>query len=94
MHKMGNDPKKEMNRIEVSEAEPWYPNLSLESEKMPEIKDWKVGETYMLCISVKMTSKTDNKEGETYGSFDILEAGVEDKKEEKSENYPKKRSLS
>lgn len=48
------------------------PMLSINSDQFPEIKDWKVGETYELAVEVKMTSK---HEGQEY-TFDKANAGL------------------
>lgn len=55
-----------------------YPHLSLRSDKIPEVKDWKNGGKYYLMVLIEQ-----KRSGEAYdnadvieGDFDILKAGV------------------
>lgn len=46
------------------------PMLFLNSKDLPEIKDWKIGESYDLIVSVKQVGAHDNK-GLISGDFEI-----------------------
>lgn len=52
-----------------------FPSLYLNSEQLSEIKDWKVGEEYMLVLKVKQTSMSE-RDDKISADFDILEVGV------------------
>lgn len=68
---------------------PYYPNLYIDSQSLPEIKDWKVGEDYYLVVKVTQKSysmrSTDDGEMKGHADFDIKEIGVLDYKEENDE---------
>jgi len=56
-----------------------YPYLNLDSDEVPEVKDWEVGKTYQIVLEVKQTSKSQNKEKKdvvTGASFDIVAYGI------------------
>lgn len=46
------------------------PSLHLNNKDLPEIKDWKVGETYEVIVKLKMESKMDFKK-EISANFEI-----------------------
>lgn len=53
------------------------PTLHLSSEELKEIKDWEVGETYMINLTVKKTHKNEHEtdDGVEYNAtFEILNA--------------------
>lgn len=57
----------------------YYPSLYLNSDTLPEIKDWDVGEEYYLVMKVEQKSKSANineKEERWAADFDIKEIGV------------------
>lgn len=62
-----------------------YPRLRLEHEFFPEVKDWKVGETYKIELEVKMTGLSISKFSND-SEFDITGYEVESDDEENSEN--------
>ncbi len=58
-----------------------FPRLCVDDTQMSEVRDWEVGNTYMLKIKVKMTKKevdTDIDGTDTDGEFDILSYEVVD----------------
>lgn len=75
-----------------------YPTFQLDDEDLPEIKDWKVGEKYLLVMEVEQMSMrqgkewqgADDKDKKVHATFKIMKVGV---KEEKFEDeYARKRS--
>lgn len=68
-----------------SKPQPMPNMLSLDSEDLPEIKDWKVGETYEVTLKIKQISASkgveypmeagDKENKDTvHGRFEVLEA--------------------
>lgn len=60
----------------------YKPTLSLTTKELPEIANWKVGETYEIVLKVKQTSLSqDEYDGtkKTRASFEIQNASVEEK---------------
>lgn len=57
---------------------PYLPSLSLDSVQVPEIKDWKVGETYRIVMDIKQTSMSQYKDDKANASFDIIAYKTED----------------
>lgn len=49
----------------------YYPSLSISSSDLPEIKDWEVGEKYCIQVEVTMTGKSQYKDNDIDGNFDI-----------------------
>ncbi len=47
------------------------PTIHLTSKDLPEIKNWKVGESYDLIISVKQTGLNEGQNGMMMASFEI-----------------------
>ena len=66
-----------------------YPTFQLDDEDLPEIKDWKVGEKYMLCMEVEQLSMrqgnewqgADSKDKKVHATFKIISVGVEETEE-------------
>jgi len=54
------------------------PRLCVTSEKLKEIKDWEVGETYTLDIEVEMVGKRKTPSGEYEGEFFVKKAYQDD----------------
>jgi hypothetical protein len=56
------------------------PTLYISSKDLPEIKDWKVGESYDLIVNVKMTGVHQMSNGsQTEGTFEVNNAMSADK---------------
>lgn len=55
------------------------PSLYLSSKDLKEIKDWKVGETYDLIVSVKMNGSHISKSGVVSGDFEVQNVMSPDK---------------
>lgn len=71
---------------EPEEKEEHYHTFHLDSETLPEIKNWKIGEDYYVVMKVTQTSMDayKNKEEEKYHCcFEIKEIGVVDGKDDK-----------
>jgi len=47
------------------------PSMYISSKDLPELKKWKVGESYDLIVNVKQTSLTQNTDGTMEGRFEI-----------------------
>lgn len=47
------------------------PTLYLNSKDLPEIKNWKVGESYDLIVSVKQTGLHEGQGGVMMGEFEV-----------------------
>jgi hypothetical protein len=72
-----------------------YPNLDLNSNQLPEIKDMKVGEKCMLIIEVKPTrysinDKDPKEEAESQMCFEVLRVGRKEKKGDKLDKMVEK----
>lgn len=75
-----------------------YPTFSLDSEDLPAVKDWKVGQKYMLEMEVEEISMrqgsewqgADNKDKKVHATFKIMKVGVKDEAYE--DEYARKRS--
>ena len=52
--------------------------LSLSSNDLKEIKNWKVGDTYDLEMTVKQTSMRQDPDGSYHASFEIQDVSVAD----------------
>lgn len=55
------------------------PEFRIEGKDLPQIKDWKVDEEYMLVVKVKMEgirSRMDDGKEKTCGDFRIVSIGV------------------
>ncbi len=69
---------KDKGCCEVDKDKKRYPHLSLRSDKIPEVKDWKTGGKYYLKILIEQTrsGKAYDNEDVIEGEFDILKAAV------------------
>lgn len=54
------------------------PTLTLSSKDLKDIKNWKVGETYDLCVTVKQKSIRQNDDGTTEATFDVIDVTPDD----------------
>lgn len=52
-----------------------YPNLTVSADELPAIKDWKVGQTYTVKVSVKMLTYNDTHKTVTYSGEGGAKAG-------------------
>lgn len=60
-----------------AKAKKYYPSLSLNSTEFPPVKDWAVGKTYTLTITVLMTGQHQRGDGrQISGDFDVRSARV------------------
>jgi hypothetical protein len=72
-------PKKEKKKMEkemkgccdIAEPEYWPQSIRFNDNQLPEIKDWKVGESYEVSIIVKQRSLNENKKGFN-ADFDVV----------------------
>lgn len=65
-----------------------YPTFQLDDEDLPEIKDWKVGDKYMLIMEVEQLSMRQGnewqgaeKDKKVHATFKIISVGVEETEE-------------
>lgn len=68
------------NTLESPDTDEYMPTLNnISVKKLPEIKKWKVGKEYELCIKVKMTALRDGEYGEKglNASFEVQNISVE-----------------
>lgn len=69
-----------MKGLTMKSEEDYKPTLNgISVKQLPEIKKWKVGKEYELCIKVKMTALRDGEYGEKglSASFEIQNISVE-----------------
>lgn len=64
----------------------YYPEISLDSDTLPEIKGWEVGKDYVVVLKLTQISKNidkdeDDETEETNSRFEIKEIGVVDTKD-------------
>lgn len=71
-------PKKrgEMYDEPIKGEKEYYPEISIDHSTLPAIKDWKVGEEYLITMKVKQVGQTDDKYSHR-GSFEIREIAGE-----------------
>ena len=62
--------------LEMPKETKYYPGLSLSSEDLPVIKDWKVGETYKLEVEIKEKSMREDEKKKVHADFDIRKIAV------------------
>ncbi len=76
--KMNDLGYKDKGCAEVDKDKMRYPHLSLRSDKIPEVKDWKNGGKYYLKILIeqKRSGEAYDNENVIEGDFDILKAAV------------------
>lgn len=76
--------KMKKEEIKVDNSYNPQPGISFSESILPEVKSWKVGESYKLEIEVKMTgsriSDYGHDKGEVCGEFKITKIGVKDGK--------------
>ena len=53
----------------------YYPSVMLNSKEFPPIKTWKVGQTYEVTVTLKMTGMHE-RDKETTGEFDLVSVSV------------------
>lgn len=62
--------------------DPWdnRPSMTFTEAQLPEIKEWQVGDEYMLCIKAKMTGSRELEYGDDKGKigadFKMVQVGV------------------
>ena len=49
----------------------YYPTVELDSDEMPEVKDWNVGESYKVVLEIKQTSSREDDNGKITANFEI-----------------------
>lgn len=64
----------------------YKPSLYLTSKDLKEIKDWKVGQSYDLIVSVKMKGLTQREDGTVSGDFEIGNVMASDKEIDDMDN--------
>lgn len=73
--------------MEVSVGGKYPPSLNLNDSQVSEIKDWDVGETYQMVVDIKMTNKSEDKDGTINASFEVTGyKNMEDMSEEELED--------
>lgn len=85
---------KEMNKVKI------FPTFQLDSEDLPELADWKVGENYTLIMEVEEISmrqgqewQGEDKDNKVKATFKVLKVGVEEPEDEGYEmEYAKRMS--
>lgn len=89
----GASPNTSKIKLKANPTEP-IDRISLKEKDLPEIKDWKVGEEYTICLKVRMKGTSiekpwnedkDGKQEFIRASFDILSAYMPEEKEEAGE---------
>lgn len=79
------------------------PSFTLTEKDLPQMKDWKVGEKYDLCVEVEMTKSMKGDEYPMYGqepdksvkgTFNIVSVGVDEEEEDYQTEYAKRMSKS
>jgi len=76
--------KPEKNGMPEVKSKEYFPSVHFDSKTLPEIKDWEVGEEYVVVMKLKQTSYSEHendKENTADASFDIVEIGVLDKED-------------
>ena len=74
------EPKKMKDNMGMMEMGKSLPSFSVDEKQMPEIKEWKIGQRYMIEVEVEMTriSKNEWREGEPINaSLKIIKVGVD-----------------
>ena len=73
------------SKMAIEQIATYRPSIHLDEKQLPEIKNWKVGNKYELCIEVEMTShsKSEYNNGAYSAEFKINK--VESDKDEKNE---------
>lgn len=78
-----------------------YPTFSIDDEDLPDIKDWEVGEKYVIVMEVEQLSKRqgqewqgdNNKDKRVHATFKITKIGVDEPEEETyADEYARRRS--
>lgn len=65
----------------MDELTSYKPSIYIDSKELPEIKDWKVGQTYNLVVKAKMVSSTQDQNNSISGRFEIQSMETEDKED-------------
>lgn len=73
------------DRLETVASEPSYPSFSIDLKAFPDAKDWKVGETYKIEMTVRQSSMNQYKKGNGSVGFEILEMEGEESETETGE---------
>ncbi len=97
LHTVIPEKMQSMTNAEVKKAK-IYPTFQMDSEDLPELKNWKVGEKYMLVMEVEQMAMRQGKEwqgsnekdNKVYATFKVMKVGVEEKDFERE--YANKRS--
>lgn len=77
----------------VMEGKMHYPSmLDLDEGDLPEVKDWQVGRTYKVMLTIKQVSSSTNSmpmndtdKGKVHGRFEVVKAESEDNGEDAKE---------
>ena len=67
-----------------------YPSICIHSRDLPEIKEWKVGESYKLVLEVKQTSMREDRKNEIHADFDIKKIAAYDSYKSKDQKLKEK----
>jgi hypothetical protein len=80
-----NSPATAKGYIDAPEDMP--ETFSLDEDDLKEVKSWKVGKTYDLCMTVKMTGqRQDSMDKTVRGTFDIIDVQVDDGEDNTDDN--------
>lgn len=71
----------------------YYPSTSFDNKTLPEAKDWKVGETYLVTLKLKMKgiSQRTGSDGKERGNYDFDIVGIDPAEEAEPDETPVKK---
>lgn len=85
--------KPEKMDLNVEKGIKFYPSMHIDSEMLPEVKDWDVGEEYYVVMKVRQKSKSmeaSDKGERCNGYFDIYEIAALEAPESKEDETKEK----
>jgi hypothetical protein len=62
----------------------YKPTIYIDSKQLPAVKDWKVGETYVVVLKIKMTGMHEREDKSVSGDFQIEKVTPKDEKKDLS----------
>ncbi len=68
--------------MEEKELEPYYPQLCLHEDALPEAVEWPTGEEYTILIKVKKTGDRLRSDEKVASDFDVLGCAVYNESED------------
>lgn len=77
--------KAEMTKAAINEPYDDRPRISFKETELPEVKDWKIGETYNVIVQCEMMGSSvmdyGNDKGKIRAEFKIVGLGMEENNE-------------